>query len=47
MRRISSRLDALLKELHEVRKRVEKLSRKEPVKQSKKDVENVREAGDQ
>ena len=44
MDRISSRQDVLLKELHEGRKHVEKLSQKEPVKEIKKDVENVREA---
>jgi hypothetical protein len=47
MDRISSRQDVLLKELHEGRKHVEKLSQKELVKQIEKDVENIREAGDQ
>lgn len=53
MYRISSRQDALLKELHEMTKRVEKLSRKEhelitevhpQVSEIKKDVKNVRQA---
>ncbi len=53
MHRISSRQDALLKELHEMTKRVEKLSQKEhdlisevhpQVNEIKEHVENVREA---
>src|SRR5215831_6938407 len=53
MHRISSRQDALLKELHEMTRRIEKLSRREhdlisdvhpKVKEIKEDVENVREA---
>jgi len=56
MHRISSRQDALLKELHEMTKRVEKLSQSEhdlisevhpQVNEIKKDVENVRQAVDQ
>ena len=53
MHRISSRQDALLKELHAMTKRVEKLSQKEhdlisevhpQLHEIKEDVENVREA---
>jgi len=53
MHRISSRQDALLEELHEMTRRIEKLSRREhdlisdvhpKVKEIKEDVENVREA---
>jgi hypothetical protein len=53
MHRISSRQDALLKELHEMTKRVEKLSQKEhdlisevhpKVNEIKEHVENVKEA---
>jgi len=53
MHRISSRQDAVLKELHAMTKRVEKLSQKEhdlisevhpQLHEIKEDVENVREA---
>ena len=53
MHRISSRQDGMLEELHEMTRRIEKLSQKEhdlisdvhpKVKEIKEDVENVREA---
>ena len=56
MHRISSRQDALLKELHGMTKRVEEISQKEhelisevhpQVNAIKEDLENVREAVDQ